>query len=107
MRFDPFPSSSRYHGIGTATLRSPDGRGTVYLRRRFLPPPDQFELLVAHTVAEAERLDNITAEYLGDARQFWLVCDANGAMHPRELTAEIGRVLRITLPEGIRSAVRV
>jgi hypothetical protein len=29
------------------------------------------------------------------------VADANGAMRPDELTEEIGRKLRITLPEGV------
>ena len=55
-----------------------------------------------HMVTEGERLDNITAQYLGDPEQFWRVCDANGAMRPDELTETIGRRLRITLPEGIR-----
>jgi hypothetical protein len=50
---------------------------------------------------QGERLDNITARYLGDPLQFWRVCDANGAMNPSELTAVIGRRLRITMPEGI------
>jgi hypothetical protein len=58
-------------------------------------------LLQLHTVTEGERLDNITARYLGDPEQFWRVCDANNAMRPEELTETIGRKLRITLPEGI------
>ena len=44
-----------------------------------------------------DRLDNITANYLGDPEQFWLLCDANNAMHPDELTAQIGQKLRIPL----------
>jgi hypothetical protein len=54
-----------------------------------------------HTDVEGERLDKITARYLNDPLQFWRICDANAAMNPPELTAEIGRRLRITLPEGI------
>jgi hypothetical protein len=38
---------------------------------------------------------------MGDPLQFWRVADANNAMQPEELTAEIGRKLRITQPEGI------
>jgi hypothetical protein len=57
--------------------------------------------LTEHTVNEGERLDNITALYLGDPEQFWRVCDANGVIRPEELTETVGRKIRITLPEGI------
>jgi hypothetical protein len=96
-----FPPTSRYHGIDTATLETAEGKTIIYLRRRFLPPSERFALLQVHVVAQGERLDNITAQYLGDPEQFWRVCDANGAMRPDELTETIGRRLRITLPEGV------
>lgn len=96
-----FPPTSRYHGIETATLETGDGQTVIYLKRRFVPPPDRFALLQEHVVVQGDRLDNITARYLGDPEQFWRICDANGAMRPEELTDEIGRRLRITLPEGI------
>jgi len=96
-----FAITSRYYGIKTAELETADGRRIVYLRRRFVPPPERFDLLLEHTVTEGERLDNITAQYLGDPEQFWRICDANGAIRPDELTEPIGRRLRITLPEGI------
>ena len=96
-----FPPNSRYHGIATAKLTTADGRTVVYLRRRFVPPPDQFALLQEHTVVQGDRLDNITAKYLGDPEQFWRLCDANGAIRPDELTEVIGSLVRITLPQGI------
>ena len=93
--------SSRYHGIATATLETPDGRTVTYLRRRFIAGADRFATVQVHTVTSGDRLDNITAQYFGDPEQFHLICDANNAMHPLELTETIGRKLRITLPEGI------
>ena len=96
-----FAITSRYYNIKTAEYEAADGKRVVYLRRRFVPPPTAFALLVEHTVTEGERLDNITAQYLGDPEQFWRVCDANGAIRPEELTETVGRRLRITLPEGI------
>ncbi|HSB10223.1 MAG TPA: LysM domain-containing protein [Blastocatellia bacterium] len=96
-----FSITSRYYGIATITLETPDGKSIVYIRRRIVPPPERFELLQEHTVAEGERLDNITAQYLGDPEQFWRICDANGVIRPEETTEEVGRKLRITLPEGI------
>ena len=86
-----FPPTSRYHSIETVSLLQADGSEVVYLKRRFVPSPDRFTVLQEHVVTEGERLDNITARYLGDPLQFWRVCDANNAMNPHELTAEIGR----------------
>jgi hypothetical protein len=98
---NPYPITSRYYSVEMAALELPGGKTLVYLRRRFIPAPERFQLLQFHTVTEGERLDNITARYLGDPEQFWRVCDANNAMRPQELTETIGRRLRITLPEGI------
>jgi hypothetical protein len=94
------PPTSRYAAIGVATHEDADGRLTAYLQRRFLPQPERLALLQVHTVAEGERLDNVTAAHLGDPEQFWRVADANRAMHPDDLMV-VGRALRITLPEGI------
>ena len=96
-----FPPTSRYYGIETATLEDANGDKTVYLKRRFVPAPERFALLLEHTVKQGERLDNITAQYLTDPEQFWRLCDANRALRPDELTERPGSTLRITLPEGI------
>jgi hypothetical protein len=96
-----FPPTNRYHGIDTPTIETPEGKTIAYLRRRFLPSPDNFALLQEYVVTQGDRLDNITAKFLGDPEQFWRVCDANNAMRPDEVTETIGRTLRITLPEGI------
>jgi hypothetical protein len=96
-----FSINSRYYGAPTATLETRDGQQVVYLLRRFVPPPENFALLVEHAVTEGERVDNIAAQYLGDPEQFWRLCDANGAIRPEELVETVGRRIRITLPEGI------
>jgi len=96
-----FPINSRYYNIAQAEYDTPDGKKIIYLRRRFVPSPNQFALLLEHQVEQGDRLDNVTAEYLGDPEQFWRICDANGATRPDELTETIGRRLRITLPAGI------
>lgn len=96
-----FPPTSRYHNIDTARLTQADGTEVIYLKRRFVPSADRLTLLQEHGVTQGDRLDNVTALYLGDPLQFWRVCDANNAMNPPELTTEVGRRLRITMPEGI------
>jgi hypothetical protein len=96
-----FPPNSRYAGIDTSQLTTADGKKIVYLRRRFVPPPERFALLQEYTVVQGDRLDNLAAKFIGDPERFWQICDANAAMRPQELTEIIGRALRITLPEGI------
>jgi len=95
-----FPPNSRYNGIGTAKLTTTDGGTLVFLKRRVVPAPGQFSLIQEHSVIQGDRLDNVTAQYLGDPEQFWRLCDANGAIRPDELTETIGDTVRITLPQG-------
>jgi hypothetical protein len=96
-----FQATSRYYGIGTDTFDLPQGKTIIYLQRRFVPPPERFQVLQEHTVVQGDRLDNLAAQYLGDPTFFWRLCDANRAMRPEALTETVGRKLRITLPEGI------
>jgi len=96
-----FPPNSRYQGFDTIKMEMPDGRQVLYLERRFIPQPESLNLLQEHTVTQGERLYNITAHYLNDPEQFWRICDANRAMIPDQLTEQIGRRLRITLPHGV------
>jgi hypothetical protein len=98
-----FAPNSRYSNIETARLTRPDGETVAYLTRRFVPPPERFDLLFEHIVLAGERLDTIASQSLGDPELFWQLCDANRAMRPADLL-EPGRSLRITLPEGIPGA---
>jgi len=95
-----FPATSRYATTGTATLKTADGRTVVYLMRRFVPAPGRFVTIREYTVAQGDRLDNITARFLGDPEQFWQICDANGVLQAEELEP-IGRQIRITLPVDV------
>ena len=99
-----FAPGSRYYGVAASRMTLADGTAIVYLRRRFVPPPENFALLQEHVVAAGDRLDNIAARYLGDPLQYWRICDANRATRPDELSETPGRRLRITLPEGFPGA---
>lgn len=97
--FDP---TSRYAKIEIATTSVMESDGTTrtvnYVRRRIIPPLDTTLSVVQHTVTQGERLDNITAMYLGDPLQFWLLCDSNNVLRPTELTDTPGRVIDIVIP---------
>lgn len=98
-----FDRNSRYYGLPTLalTVSGPDGspRDVRYVSRRFVPR-DPGPIIVEHSVMQGERLDNITARYLGDPTQFWRVCDSNTILRPDELTASVGRIIRIALPSS-------
>ncbi len=96
-----FAPNSRYYGIGTGTWVAPDGTSHKYLLRRLIPPPESYSDLTEHTVVQGDRLDNIAAQYVGDPEQFWRVADPNNVIDPNELTATLGRRVRITLPAGV------
>ncbi|MBQ0975737.1 LysM domain-containing protein [Streptomyces sp. RK31] len=98
-----FPPTSRYAGLPLVTAEL-NGHRVRCLTRRFVPQPDRFALLREHPVTADERPDTIAAAELGDPERFWLLCDANGVLDPAELVAEVGRRLRITLPEGVPGA---
>ncbi len=96
-----FPQNSRYHGTAVATLEPANQEPVAYLKRRFVPPVENFSVVQEHGVVQGDRLDNLAARYLGDAELYWRLCDANGAVRPDELIETTGRRLAITLPEGM------
>ncbi len=100
MMTDP---ASRYNGIEEAESTLPDGEGGLktvrYLRRRFLPQPDQLVTMVEHRVTAGDRLDNVATRYLGDPLAFWRLADANLELQPEVLTDTAGRSIRIALPQ--------
>lgn len=101
-----FPTNSRYYGSSTLTYKAPNGQTITYLARRFVPQPGppNFATVAQYTVKQEDRLDLIAAKYLGNPLAFWLICDANGAMRPNELVETPGRVLQITMPQGVPGA---
>lgn len=110
LKSTPFAPTSRYYGLEIATYQplhdaaqndSVQDGPISYVRRRFVPAPERFSLIQEHSVVQNERPDHIATTYLGDPERFWQLCDANGVMHPNELTETIGKRIRITLPEGI------
>lgn len=99
-----FDSTSRYVNLEIAKLtvaRDDDDPRTIrYVRRRFLPPPPGQPSRLEHTVMQGERIDTITARYLGDPTQYWRICDVNLVTRPAELTEVPGARVVIPIPGG-------
>jgi len=92
-----FFKGSRYEKVKNAQITAASGRVIIYKRIRFIP---ETPALQQHTVVQGERLDLIAQQYYRDPLLFWRICDANKAMLPDELVAEVGR--RILIPPAMR-----
>jgi hypothetical protein len=90
-----FTSTSRYYGIDTTTLALPRGRSIVYLLRRFVPPPERFQLLQEHSVVQGTGW-TISRASTGRPDAF-LAFVRRQPRHASRGIATVGRVLRITL----------
>ncbi len=95
-------AAGRYDAVAVATLTVIDGGGPArevrYLRRRPLPDPGGVRPLAWHVVALGDRLDLVTARYLGDPLASWQVADANSALDPSALTAPEAEGDRLVIP---------
>jgi nucleoid-associated protein YgaU len=100
-RIDVFADGSRYRGLPLLVHVDAHGVEHAYVGRRFVSPPEALAEVGQYEVRDGDRLDTIAGAAYGDAELWWRFADANRAMIPSELTSEIGRRLRITLPEGM------
>jgi hypothetical protein len=102
----PTNQSSRYYAAAINTYTQPDGTPVVYLARRILPQPSVYVSVQNYAVVENDRIDNLSARFLGDPLLFWMICDANIATDPDELTSQKGRSVLIPFASAIPSGVR-
>jgi len=102
----PTNPSSRYYGFAVKTFTRADGLQVAYLQRRIIPQPGIYVALQDYVVVDGDRLDNLAAQYLGDPILCWMICDANGATDPDELTAQVGRTIKIPIVSGIPPGAR-
>lgn len=100
---------SRYDGVETAALLVPDAgakadgprsvREVRYLRRRRPATPPTQAPLALHCVADDDRLDLLSARYLGDPLASWRIADANAALDPLAVTSTPGDIVIVPTPE--------
>ena|SRR5215472_6840721 len=102
----PTKQSSRYYGSPIESHTGANGQDAVYLQRRIIPQPGVYTALQDYVVVDGDRLDNLAAKYLGDPLLFWMICDANGAVDPDDLTAQVGRTIKIPIASAVPAGVR-
>ena len=89
-----YPPNSRYHGL-PVRVADIGRRRVAYLSRRFVPAPEDLELLREYAVKQGDRIDGIAAEIIGDPEQYWRIADMNRALDPAVLSSDIGRILGV------------
>jgi nucleoid-associated protein YgaU len=77
-----FEHTSRYYALDIGNYTAIDGSEIKYVRRRFLPQGESLSLFAEVIVTASDRLDIIADSTLGDAEQYWRICDANNVMDP-------------------------
>lgn len=92
-----FSKGSRYEKTATTEITDTSGKVIAYKRVRFIPETPAAR---HHTVVQGERLDLIAHRYFRDPELFWRICDANEAMLPDKIVAELGR--QILIPPALR-----
>lgn len=102
----PTNASSRYYGAVINTLTLPDGTEVVYLARRIVPQPSTYTSVQSYALVENDRLDNLSARFLGDPLLFWMICDVNNVFDPENLTSQKGRSIQIPLASAIPAGAR-
>ncbi len=102
----PTNSSSRYYGAATRIYIPPSGAPVVCLARRILPQPSVYVSVQNYLVVENDRIDNLSARFLGDPLLFWMICDANTATDPDELTSQKGRSVAVPLASALPAGAR-
>lgn len=101
----PFAANSRYHGLKTHSKTLENGKNVIYLERRFIPVRSKgSDYRTEHTVTQGDRLDNLSASYIGDPEQFWKIADDNVVLRPEELTDEIGSKIIINKADGLNAS---
>jgi hypothetical protein len=102
----PTNPSSRYYGTTVEYYTRPDGVQVAYLQRRIIPQPGIYTSTQNYVIVDGDRLDNLAYTFLGDPLLYWMICDANGATDPDELTAQVGSTILIPLASGIPAGAR-
>ncbi len=97
----PTNPNSRYYGDAIQFYTCANGVQVAYLQRRIIPPASVYTSLQRYAVSAGDRLDNLAYKFFGDPILFWMICDANSAVDPDELTAEPGSSIKIPLAAGI------
>ncbi len=100
MKGDMVFKGSRYTDAEVIQPLGPDGKSPRVLASRLIPAVAG---VLDHVASDAERIDQLAANFYGDPTKYWLILDANPAtLNPFELI-EAGRIIKIPQDRIVRS----
>jgi len=102
----PTNTTSRYYGAAINTYTPTIGVPVVFLSRRIVPQPSVYVSVQNYVVVENDRIDNLSTKFFGDPLLFWMICDANVATDPDEVTAQKGRSILVPLASAVPAGAR-
>jgi len=97
-----FTPDSRYASQPVLDHVRADGVRVRYVLPRILPAPEDFAVALHHRVADSERIDSLAHRHLGVPTAWWVIADANRAVHPAALPGPPGADLLIPVPGTVR-----
>jgi hypothetical protein len=102
----PTNPSSRYYGAAVEYSTGANGVQVAYLQRRIIPQASTYTSLISYSINDGDRLDYLAYKNFGDPILYWMICDANNAVDPDQLTAQPGVSIEIPLAAGIPPGAR-
>jgi nucleoid-associated protein YgaU len=102
----PTNTTSRYYGAQVESYSPSGGPTVMYLARRIIPQASTYPSTKTYVIVDGDRLDNLAGRFLGDPLLYWIICDANSATDPDELTAQAGQTLLIPVTSGVPAGAR-
>jgi len=102
----PTNPSSRYYGAAVEQFVLPNGPPVKYLGRRHIPQGSPYTGTQTYVITDSDRLDNLAFRFLGNSILYWMICDANRATDPDELTAQAGRTIVVPVAAAIPPGAR-
>ena len=102
----PTSPSSRYYGAQTEQFTLADGTPVMYLARRIIPQAATYTATPDLRHRRRGPPGQPGRRFLGDPLLYWMICDANGATDPDELTAQAGRTILIPVASGVSPGAR-
>lgn len=96
-----FSISSRYHSVEISSIENQNGEPVAYVKRRLIPAQENYFVLQKYICSEGDRPDLLAQKFYNDPERFWQILDANVILDPDELTNTPGKIIKISLPNGI------
>ena len=72
--------------------------------RGVTPPPEVYQAGQPLLVTDSDRLDALAYRQFGEPTAWWMIADANRAIHPDDVLAKLGEQIGMPVPGPAPSA---